>query len=242
MSAPKTRPKKKPPESDSPFYRLAREELPPRLFESIAPLASRSSQERRPVREGLEKFLQGRADREAASNEGAASDASRRIYEGMAEACEAYFRQTIPPRSSERQEQFPPEIALILSALLKNFLAGHLDQSVRELVERPGARGRVFMEQEDISAAVRYLQAVEKRLIPDRTPVQRVAEWYKVNRATAQKWRREETRDLIGGFWPEAAPSTRAELITEGAKRSGERHGRAGRGQKAIAIRRAKQV
>jgi hypothetical protein len=193
------------------------------------------------VSEGLEKFLQGRADLEAAPNAQTASDAGRRIYEGAAEACEAYFRQTIHPQRSERQEQFPPEIALMLTALLKNLLAGHLDPSLRELVERPGARGRAFMEQDDIDAAVRYLQAVDERLISDRAPVQRVAEWYKVNRATAQKWRREDSRDLLADFWPSASRETRIGMIIDRAKRGGERYAKHGRGQRAVASRAGKR-
>jgi len=193
-----------------------------------------------PVRVALDKFQRARADLANAREKEGASDAARRIYEGMAEVCNAYFRQTIPPLSSQRQETFPPEVAMLLAALLTNLLAGRLDESIRELVERPGARGRAFMEQEGIDAAVLYLQAVDAGLIEDRSPVQRVADWFKVSRATAQKWRREEARDLFSAFWPTATPASRINMITDRAKRGGERYAKDGRGHAAIAGRRAK--
>lgn len=190
-----------------------------------------------PVRTALEKFRQARSDLAKADSKTAASQASRLIYEGMAEVCNAYFRQSIPPLSSQRQEQFPAEVAMILAGHLTNLLAGKLDESVRELVERPGARGRAFLEQEDIEAAIRYLQAVKADLIKDTAPVLRIATWFGVSRATAQKWKREEKRDLLTAFWPEADPPTRTKMISDRAVRAGARYAKGGRGQAAIASR-----
>jgi hypothetical protein len=190
-----------------------------------------------PVRAALESFRKARMDLANAQDGEAARNAGLRLYESMAQACEAYFRQTVPPLNSQRQEHFPPEVAMVLASHLTNLLAGRLDQAVRDLVERSGARGRAYIEQQDVDAAVRFLQAVQAGLIQHAKPVAQIAEWYGVNRATAQKWRREASEDLLAKFWPNASPDVRVSMLTKTAKRGGARYTQFGRGQKAITAR-----
>jgi hypothetical protein len=206
-----------------------------------------------PVRTALERLTSARRatkDDLVAKDEDAAKAANRRVYEALSQVCRAYVGQFVDrsglPRTSPSQEIFPPEVAHMFHAMLEGWLVGKLDRSLRDLVERAGTPGRNLLERNDVEAACRYMQAADikllKPLIDDGAPVEQIAEWYGVNRVTAQSWKRAEKRNLLADYMPHVSDDQRAKVIRNRAMKAGRRHAQYGRGQGAIRKRSNKRV
>jgi hypothetical protein len=125
--------------------------------------------------------------------------AYERLCRSMSDVCKAYAEQLIPSLKPAQVpiQPFPFQAAERLHGLLEELLAGNLSPMARTLVKRSGARGHTMLKRRAIYVACKYMQAVEKEWIADRSPVLRIATLYGVDRATAQGWRRNEKRDLL---------------------------------------------
>lgn len=182
-----------------------------------------------------------------ANDEASAKAAGRSIYQALASVCRAYLAQFVDesgrPRVGAPQQAFPPEAALMFRSMVEGWLVGRTDQSLTDLLSVSGAPGRSLIEAKDIEDACRYMQAADgpTALIEDLAPVKRVGGWYGVSRATAQSWKRDERRDLVASFLADAATAERISVITNRAKKAGERYSRHGRGQRALGMRSAKR-
>jgi hypothetical protein len=204
-----------------------------------------------PVRTALERLGSARLpqDELAAKDDEAAKAAGRRVYEALSQVCRAYLDQFVDrsglPRTLPPKEIFPPEVAGMFHAMLEGWLVGKLDRSLRDLVENEGTPGRNLRERNEVEAACRYMQAAESTkppLIDDRAPVKQIAEWYGVNRATAQSWKRAERRDLLTDYMPDVSDDQRAAVIRSRAMKAGQRQTQDGRGKDAILKRSNKRV
>lgn len=197
--------------------------------------------DRKPVAAAWRAFDAALQARTAAKDDATAIQENRRAYLALSAVCRAYVKQVAANPAKPPAEAFPPDVAQILHAMLESLAAGNLDQSIRDLIFRPGAPGRHFGERQAIEHACRYIQAAKDGLIADRAPVATIARWFGVARRTAQGWARAEQRDLVAGFLDNASPDVRAEAIADNARKRGTVHQQHGRSQAGIA-RRARSV
>lgn len=209
-----------------------------------------SGQSQAPVSSAMNAYVQVRQrieraqnDPEMANDDNEAKAAARALFEAFAGIFRAYVAQYVDadglPIVGQPRQEFPPEVARIFAFMVEGWLAGHLDKELADLLGKRGARRRHPMEQADIEAACRYMQAATggSPIIRDRKPISQVAQWFGVNRATAQSWKRAERRDLLKDFLNGHADEQRAQMITALAIRAGRRLTLFGRGHQAIARR-----
>ncbi len=184
----------------------------------------------KPVAAAFAAFVKANDARNAAKNDTAAKAENRRAYEALSKICREYVgqfkdRNGLPVPMKHPREPFPLMVAAIFHAMIEGWLVGKADLSLRDLLDGPGKPGRGLYERNGIEDACRYMQAVDKKLIDDRTPVSRVAVWFGVERSTAQSWRREAKRDdLLTDFMPDIPAAARVSVIKGRVQTAGKRH------------------
>jgi hypothetical protein len=188
----------------------------------------------------FDEFKNARVARRQPGDERTEKAANRRTYAALSNLCRVYFEQAVTHNPSSL-EIFPPEAAQVIHNVLESLLSRNLDQGLRDLIFRDGTPAHHPAVKLDIEAACRYAQAVNNGLIDDKAPIQKLADWYGVSRPAAQKWVRDEKRDLVTSFYPDAADEDRAHIIRNKAQQRGARHTVHGRGQRAIAGRAIKR-
>jgi hypothetical protein len=211
-----------------------------------------TTRDSRPVRTALRAMNDARVDAQRPGhNDASIRIAARKFYAALSNVLQVYAKQfsdesglPVATPLGTPPESFPPEAAYYCHSMLEGFLVGHMDNSLRDIIERPGAPGRSLGERRAIEDACRYMQAASgsQPLIADRSPVKRIAEWFGVDRSTAQSWRRAESRDLVVGYILQASDFERARMIERRARDSGRRFARHGRGHQAIRHRAKKGV
>ncbi len=201
----------------------------------------------KPIAAAAASFIAAKKARDAADalkDIKAAKEENRRAYIAVSAACLAHAKQFYVHNLVE--EHFPPDLAIFLHGLLENLIAGHVDQSLKDLLERgPGTQPRHYIEAKDIEAACRYVQAcrAKPKLIDDRAPIKTILGWYRVQHATAQGWvRNTNGLDLLADFPKSWTAADKAAAIVKRAQQGGRRVAMHGRGQQAVTMRAKKRL